>query len=224
MPKIAALIPAFNEALHIGTVVHQAQAHLPVLVVDDGSTDDTSRRAEQAGATVVRQVPNQGKGRALQTGFRRALAEGFEAVVTLDGDGQHDPGEIPAFLRAYTSSAADLIIGTRTFSQMPLIRRISNTLGQLAFSWAMDQPISDNQSGYRLVGHRLMAATLDSHETGFEFEVEMIVCCIERGFKLDWLPIRTIYAHEKSHIRPWHHLVHFVRITWQARQRIRRAR
>jgi len=224
MPTIAALIPAHNEAQHIAAVVQQATAHVPVLLVDDGSTDDTAQRAEEAGATVIRQVPNQGKGQALRTGFRRALAEGYEAVVALDGDGQHDPSEIPAFLRVYSSGAADLIVGRRTFSQMPLIRRMSNTLGTLAFSWAVSQSIPDNQSGYRLVGHRLMAAMLDSHEAGFEFEVEMIVRCIELGLKLDWIPIRTIYADEGSHIRPWHHLVHFIRITWQARQRIRRAR
>jgi glycosyltransferase involved in cell wall biosynthesis len=224
MPTIAALIPAHNEALHIGAVVQQAIAHVPVLVVDDGSTDDTGQRAKRAGATVVRQAPNQGKGQALRTGFRRALDEGFEAVVALDGDGQHDPCEIPCFLQAYSSSTADLIIGRRTFSQMPLVRRVSNTLGTWAFSWAVSQPIPDNQSGYRLIAHRLMAATLDSHETGFEFEVEMIVRCIELGLKLDWIPIRTIYADEESHIRPWHHLVHFIRITRQARQRIRRTR
>jgi glycosyltransferase involved in cell wall biosynthesis len=224
VPTVAALIPAHNEALHIGTVVRQAAAHVPVLVVDDGSTDDTSQLAERAGATVIRQMPNQGKGQALRTGFRQALAKAFDAVVALDGDGQHDPSEIPSFLRTYSSGGADLIIGKRTFSQMPLIRRTSNTLGTVAFSWAMSQPIADNQSGYRLVSRRLMAATLDSREAGFEFEVEMIVRCVELGLRLDWVPIRTIYADEESHIRPWHHLVHFVRITWQARRRIKRAR
>ena len=202
--------------------MHQARAYLPVLVVDDGSTDDTAHRAETAGAVVLRQVPNQGKGRALQSGFAHALAQGYEAVVALDGDGQHDAAQIPAFLRAYAATTADLIIGARTFSQMPPVRRLSNALGQRAFSWAMGQQVPDNQSGYRLVSRRLMAAMLESREMGFEFEAEMVVRCVELGLKLDWIPIRTIYGREKSHIRPWYHVMQFARITWQARQRMKR--
>ena len=87
----------------------------------------------------------------------------------------------------------------------------------------MGQSIADNQSGYRLISRRLMAATLDSKEHGFEFEVEMIVLCVERGYRLEWTPIRTIYAGESSHIKPWQHIVNFSRIVWQTRQRMRRA-
>ena len=95
------LIPAYQEGPRIAAVVEGARRHLPVVVVDDGSTDDTAARAEAAGATVLRQVPNAGKGAALRAGFAYALDDGADAVVTLDGDGQHDPDEIPAFLAAY---------------------------------------------------------------------------------------------------------------------------
>ncbi len=217
--KILALIPAYNEAAHIADVVTGVRAHLPALVVDDGSTDDTAARAEGAGATVLRQVSNQGKGVALRAGFRWALDEGVEAVLTLDADGQHDPAEIPKFLRAYAARQADLIVGARDFGQMPLVRRLSNTVGRWAFSWALGQSVRDNQSGYRLVGRRLMEAVLVSGEAGFEFEVEMIVTCVRRGFTLDWVPIRTIYAGERSHIHPWHHTVNFFRVVWQTRRR-----
>jgi glycosyltransferase involved in cell wall biosynthesis len=218
MTKILALIPAYNEASHIRDVVTGARTHLPVLVVNDGSTDDTATRAEEAGATLLDQIPNQGKGAALRAGFRWTLDAGYEAVITLDADGQHDPAEIPKFLDAYADDQADLIIGAREFADMPPIRRLANTVGRWSFSWAIGQPILDNQSGYRLISRRLTEAILISGEAGFEFEVEMIVICVQRGFTLDWVPIRTIYADEGSHIRPWHHTVNFIRMVWQTRR------
>lgn len=218
MPRILALIPAYNEAARVAQVVTGAMAYLPVLVVDDGSSDGTATCAGEAGATVLQQTPNQGKGTALKAGFRWALDKGYEAVITLDADGQHDPVETPKFLDAYAARAADLIIGARDFSHMPLIRRLSNTVGGWAFSWAIGQPVRDNQSGYRLVSRRLLEAILASNEAGFEFEVEMIVICVRHDFKLDWVPIRTIYAGETSHIRPWHHTVNFLRMVWQTRK------
>ena len=218
MTKILALIPAYNEASHIRDVVTGARTHLPVLVVNDGSTDDTATRAEEAGATLLDQIPNQGKGAALRAGFRWTLDAGYEAVITLDADGQHDPAEIPKFLGAYADDQADLIIGAREFEDMPPIRRLANTVGRWSFSWAIGQPILDNQSGYRLISRRLTEAILISGEAGFEFEVEMIVICVQRGFTLDWVPIRTIYADEGSHIRPWHHTVNFIRMVWQTRR------
>ncbi|HXW00321.1 MAG TPA: glycosyltransferase family 2 protein [Anaerolineae bacterium] len=216
--KILALIPAYNEALRVVGVIEGVLTHLPVLVVDDGSTDETAHRAEGAGATVLRQNPNQGKGAALQAGFRWAMAEAYEAVVTLDADGQHDPAEIPKFLQAYEAQGADLIIGQRDFSQMPPLRRLGNWLGGLAFSWALGQRIPDNQSGYRLVSRRLMAAMLDQNvERGFEYEVEMITICVRHDFGLAWVPIRTIYAGETSHINPIQHVKNFLRLIWRTR-------
>ena len=220
--KILAIIPAYNEAERIQPVVQDSLEHLPVLVVDDGSSDATAERARQAGALVYSQRPNQGKGAALKAGFRRALDEGYQAVVTLDADGQHDPAEIPKFLEAYQSSAIDLIIGARDYSQIPLVRRFSNSVGRVTFSWALGQFVPDNQSGYRLISDRLMAATLSSREQGFQFEVEMIVTCVESGFSLGWVPIRTIYAGESSHIDPFRHIIEFFSVVIATRRRIRR--
>jgi glycosyltransferase involved in cell wall biosynthesis len=187
-------------------------------VVDDGSTDDTAAQAEAAGATVLLQDPNAGKGAALRRGFRYALDQDCAAVVTLDADGQHDPAEIPLFLAAFEASRPELIVGRRDFSEMPPIRRLSNSLGGAVFSAAVGQSIPDNQSGYRLIGRQLMTALLDSDEQGFEFEVEMIARCIALGLPIDWLPIRTIYAGEPSHIRPWRHFREFLRVTRKARR------
>jgi glycosyltransferase involved in cell wall biosynthesis len=218
---ILAVIPAHDEGPRIGAVVRGASAHLPVLVVDDGSTDDTAARAEEAGATVVAQRPNQGKGAALRAGFRHAIAADCEAVITLDGDGQHDPAEIPRFLRAHADGRPDLVIGRRDFGRMPPVRRLSNELGGRAFSWAVGRSIPDNQSGYRLISRRLAERLLDSGEAGFEFEVEMITTCIRARYALGWVPISTIYAGESSHIRPWRHFRSFVRIVRAARRSVR---
>lgn len=221
---IYALIPAYNEETSIAAVVAQAKGYLPVLVVDDGSHDSTADLAESAGARVIRQTPNQGKGAALVNGFRQALALGADAVIMLDADNQHDPQEIPAFLDAYAKTTADLIIGQRDFRYMPRLRRTTNTFGTWVFSWAAGQPVPDNQSGYRLLSRRMIEATLNSRETNFEFEVEMIVLCIQHGYHLEWIPIRTIYGNEKSHIRPLRHAYHFMRMVWQTRQAIRRGK
>jgi glycosyltransferase involved in cell wall biosynthesis len=214
---IVALIPGYNEGPRIAQVVRGAAAHLPVVVVDDGSRDDTAAQARSAGATVLELRPNQGKGAALRAGFRRALADGADAVLTLDADGQHDPAEIPALLAAWaTDPQPGLVIGRRNFRAMPPSRRLSNVLGGWAFSWAVGRPIPDNQSGYRIVSRRIMEATLASDEGGFEFEVEMITTCIRLGGTIAWVPIRTIYAGEPSHIRPLAHLRSFIRIVRKA--------
>ena len=219
--KIIALIPAHNEAPRVGAVITDAREHLPVLVVDDGSTDETSAAARAAGAEVLRQEPNQGKGKALKAGFRHALAAGYDAILTLDADGQHDPVEIPAFLSAYAAHHGDLIIGMRDFSRMPISRRFANTSGRLLFSWAMRQTIHDNQSGYRLLSARLAEASLESQHGGFEFEVDMLVICVNRGWGLDWVPISTIYGVGQSHISPIRHIGRFMRLVWHTRKAVR---
>jgi glycosyltransferase involved in cell wall biosynthesis len=219
---IVALIPAHDEAPRIASVIATAAEQLPVIVVDDGSTDATADRARDAGAEVIEQRPNQGKGAALRAGFRRALADGAEAILTLDADGQHDPSEIERFLAAWAADPRpDLVIGRRSFRAMPPIRRLSNELGRIAFSWAVGRPIPDNQSGYRLVSRRLAEATLASDEPGFAFEVEQITTAIRMDATIAWVPIRTIYAGAPSHIRPIAHLREFVRIVRQARRDVR---
>ncbi len=219
---IVALIPAHDEAPRIAAVIAAAREHLPVLVVDDGSSDATADVARAVGATVIEQRPNQGKGAALRTGFRRAIADGADAILTLDADGQHDPAEIPKLLAAAgTGPSPDLVIGARRFRTMPPIRRLSNELGRRAFSWAVGRDIPDNQSGFRLVSRRLAEATLASDQQGFAFEVEQITTCIRMGGTIAWVPIRTIYAGAPSHIRPVAHLREFIAIVRQARRDVR---
>ncbi len=225
--RVLAVIPAHDEGARIARVVAAACRQLPVLVIDDGATDDTAAAAEAAGARVIRQSPNQGKGAALRAGFAAALADGAEAVITLDGDGQHDPAEIAAFLGLYARRSiaglpSELIVGRRSFRRMPAVRRVANWLGTVTLSAAVGHWIHDNQSRYRLVGHRLMREMLASSESGFGFEVEMIAVCLREGWSIGWVPIRTIYGDETSHIRPGRHLREFLAVTAGAR-RIARA-
>jgi glycosyltransferase involved in cell wall biosynthesis len=189
---ILALIPAWNEATRIGPIVEATLAHLPVLVVDDGSHDDTSAVAKAAGAAVARHPQNQGKGVALMNGFEWALEREYEAVVTLDADGQHDPADIPKFLAAYDAGAGDLIIGRRDFGQMPFPRGHTNPFGSWLLSLALETRIYDNQSGFRLHSRRFLEK-LDLTTTGFELEVEVIIQAVCRGIPIGWVDIRTIY-------------------------------
>jgi glycosyltransferase involved in cell wall biosynthesis len=220
---IVAVIPAYNEAPRVGAIVLAVRDLLPVLVVDDGSTDRTAEVARETGAEVVEQRPNQGKGAALRSGFRQALAIGADAILTLDADGQHAPADIPRLLAAAGADPPpDLVIGWRSFRSMPPVRRLSNELGRRAFSWAVGRDIPDNQSGFRVVSRRLAEATLASDEPGFAFEVEQITTCIRMRGTIAWVPIRTIYAGAPSHIRPLAHLREFIRIVRQARRDIGR--
>jgi len=232
MAAILAIVPAHNEGPRISAVVCALVAQgLPVLVVDDGSTDETAAEARSAGARVLSLSPNRGKGGALKAGFREALhpevaedGPGWDGLLTLDGDGQHDPAEAPGLIRTWTETGADLVVGARDYRSMPPIRWFTNSVSRTLFSRALGQKIPDNQSGYRLRSRRLAEASLSSQEEGFAFEVEEIAICVGRGYKLAWVPIKTIYGTEVSDIKPWTHFVSFMRVTRRARRRMRQER
>lgn len=219
--EIIALIPAYNEARYIADVVRRALAHVPVVVIDDGSTDGTAAAAALAGAKVLAHPTNQGKGKALNTGFDYAVQRGVAAAITLDADGQHDPDEIPAFIEAFRAGQGDLIIGQRTFAQMPAKSQFGNRTGTFLLGLAMGQPIPDNQSGYRLLSREVMAQVRPS-STRFEAEVEILLRAQMAGFRLAWVPIKTIYNDKKSHFRPLHDSALFLKMVWRIwRARVR---
>jgi len=218
---ILALIPAWNEGGRLGPVVEATRQHLPVLVVDDGSQDDTVAVAKGAGATVVSHSRNQGKGVALTTGFAWALEQGYGGVLTLDADGQHDPDDIPKFLIAQQTGRWDLIIGRRRFDQMPFPRGYTNPFGSWLLSLALRERIPDNQSGFRLHRRRLLEG-LDLTTTGFELEVEIIIQAICQGMRIGWVEIRTIYGDEPSYFHPLKDSARFLGMVWHA-WRCRRA-
>jgi hypothetical protein len=125
-------------------------------------------------------------------------------------------------MAAFEAARPELVIGCRDFRAMPPLRRLANTLGSLTLRLALGVRIRDNQSGYRLVGRRVMEAMSSSGENGFEFEVEMIAECIRKGWRIEWVPIRTIYTGGTSHIRNRDHLAGFVRTAWRLRRSMRR--
>lgn len=212
--EIIVLIPAYNEARFIGDVVKAALAHAPVIVIDDGSSDGTGAAAALAGAKVLAHATNQGKGKALNTGFDYAVRRGADAAITLDADGQHDPDEIPQFIAAFRAGSGDVIIGQRDFSQMPAKNQFGNRTGTFLLGLAMGQRIPDNQSGYRLLGREVMAKVRPD-ATRFEAEVELLLRAQLAGFRLAWVPIKTIYNDKVSHFRPLHDSWLFLKMVWR---------
>ena len=133
--KVCILIPAYNEAKRVGAVVREVLDYCPdVVVIDDGSPDDTDRVAAEAGATVLEHVHNQGKGAALQTGFDYAREHGYDLAITLDADGQHAPSDIPAFLQAYERTHSPVLVGNR-MGDVAAMPRLRHTALRRASAW-----------------------------------------------------------------------------------------
>jgi len=194
--KTLALIPAFQVAPVIGAIVMGTRTYLSdVLVVDDGSTDGTGESAGTHGAFVITHGNNRGKGAALKTGFAYAIDQAYEAVITLDGDGQHRPEYIPLFMEAAARSGADMIIGSRLHDQadMPFARRCSNYLTSHVLSRLLRIPVEDSQSGYRLITVRLLkSVTLQSDR--YQLETEIIIKAAKAGFRIGFVPIQVTYG------------------------------
>lgn len=222
----AAVIPCRNEAAAIGPLVTAVRAHLPrVLVVDDGSTDGTAEAARKAGAEVLLSATNLGKGASLQTGLRRARELGCAWALLLDGDGQHAPEDIPAFLAALHSGHADLVIGNRMAAPgaMPPVRRLTNRLMSAVLSALAGAALPDTQCGFRLV--RLAVwETLPLQCAHFEVESEMLLACLADGRRVEFIPVRSRYQSEQSKIRPVRDTLRWLAWLWRARSDFARAR
>ncbi|WP_265581165.1 glycosyltransferase family 2 protein [Methanofollis aquaemaris] len=198
-----AAIPCYNEALSVGSVVLKARRYVDeVLVIDDGSTDDTRAIAQEAGAVVITHQKNVGKGAAVKTALEYARARGFEYLVLLDGDGQHDPDEIPRLLTPVREGDADLVIGSRfldnTKSSIPFYRRIGQ--GVLTTMTNMDSRVktTDSQSGFRVLGRNaIQNFTLDSE--GYSVESDMISSLSEKGTRIREVPVSVKYDVPNKH-------------------------
>jgi glycosyltransferase involved in cell wall biosynthesis len=211
---ILAIIPAYCEARFIAQVVREVLQYVhAVLVVDDGSPDGTSAEAETAGAKVIRHSTNLGKGAALKTGLDYAVSIEAAFFLFLDGDGQHDPSDIPAFINAINRSDADLVVGNRmrNLESMPLIRRWTNQF----MSWQIGRickiAIPDSQCGFRLARKELLPVLMAPSER-FEFESESIILATRHGFRLSFVPIRTIYTDQHSKIQPLRDTMRYLRL------------
>lgn len=211
---IVAIIPACGEGRFIGRVVRQTLQYVQnVLVVDDGSSDSTAIEAEAAGAKVIRHAKNLGKGAALKTGLDYAAVVKPAFFLFLDGDGQHDPADIPAFINAINGSQADLVVGNRmrNLESVPLIRRWTNQFMSWQIGRICEIPIPDSQCGFRLAKRELLAV-LRAPSNRFDFESECIILAARLGFRLSFVPIRTIYTDQQSKIRPLRDTMGYLRL------------
>lgn len=211
----AAVIPAYNEEKHIGDVVRRTRRQLDhVLVVDDGSTDKTAEQARGAGAEVIVHAHNCGKGESIKTGLRYWLERQFDFVIILDADGQHRPEEIERFVAAAVSAAAPrLVLGNRMkdVGRMPLVRRLVNRYMSRRISRVCGHEIPDTQCGFRLLHRQLIPELLDGADR-FEYETEMLIIASRKGFRIDSVPISTVYSDEVSSIHPVRDTLRFFKL------------
>ena len=195
------ITPAYNEELTVGSVVALARKYGDVLVVDDGSHDRTSEIAQNAGAFVLRHETNRGKGEALRTGFKYALLKGYDVVVTLDADGQHNPDEIPVLLEPIVNGKADLVIGSRYMGKskqrIPLYRRFG--------LWVLNEGIKaatsmnvDSQSGFRAMTVDALKK-LNLNSNGYSVEADMVIRAKETGLRVKEVPINVRYDVPNKH-------------------------
>lgn len=218
------LVPAYQEGGRIGPVVQEIRKHIPdVIVVDDGSVDGTALEASQAGATVISHGRNRGKGVALETGFRAAREHGFSFVITMDGDGQHSPSDLDAFVRAYRESGTLVLVGNRmgNVRDMPLVRWLTNRFMSWLISREMGQWVPDTQCGYRLYAVNVVAE-IPVASSGFAAESEVLMDLSHRGVAIGSVEVATIYGNEKSKIHPFRDTVRFFRMMRNYRKRQRR--
>ena len=200
----AAVIPCFNEAESIRLVVSNVRAFVPrIVVVDDGSTDDTSDLAREAGGEVIALPRNSGKGAALRAGWKHARQLGFQWAISMDGDGQHAADDIPAFFECAERTSAVLVIGNRMQNPtgMPFIRRVVNAWMSKRLSKAANQSLPDSQCGFRLINLAAWSA-LELKTDRFEIESELTLSFARAGQKIAFVPIHSIYKSEHSKINP----------------------
>jgi glycosyltransferase involved in cell wall biosynthesis len=204
---ICALIPAFNAESSLGEVIDRAKKFIPrVLVVSDGSTDNTAEVARSHCVQLITIPSNRGKGYALRQGFSYALTNGCSAIVTLDADGQHDPGDIPNFLRAHEQDSGAILIGSRMaqVDRFPRQRYYSNQAAVFFISKALGQHLEDTQCGFRLYPSRVLRQIVltTSH---FQTETEVLLRAARKGISLRSVPVKNIYVNgnaPQSNFRP----------------------
>lgn len=205
--KVIAVIPAYNEERFIGSVVIRARQHVDrVIVVDDGSTDATGAIAAAAGALVLRHEPNQGKGAALNTGFQKARDLDAEAVVLLDGDGQHLPEDIPRVVQPVLDGQADMVVGSRYLgleSDIPAYRRLGQRVVTTMTNTCSGVPCTDSWSGYRAFSRRALHSVFFG-ESGWGVDPEFQFQAREHGLEVIEVPIVAVYE-EQAKRNPFAH-------------------
>jgi len=204
MEKICVLVPSYNEARTIGGIIKGLKAKgISVCVVDDGSTDDTFAIATREGAVVIKHEKNRGKGASLRDGFQYVLMEKFSKVLVMDGDGQHKISDVDIFFLKMDETSADIIIGNRMTDvvSMPMARRFTNKFMSYLVSMMCGHEIPDTQCGFRLI-RRSVLENIKLESSNYEIESELLFRAARKGFKIESVPIATVYANEQSRINP----------------------
>jgi glycosyltransferase involved in cell wall biosynthesis len=216
--QCAVVIPCLNEAATIEALIADIRAILPaVIVVDDGSTDGTADLAAKAGAEIIRHERPRGKGAALAAGWARARELDFQWALSMDGDGQHAPEDIPKFLTRAQAGDAPLVVGNRMMNPagMPWVRRTVNRWMSQRISGLTGLALPDTQCGFRLM--RLDAwARVHVQADHYEIESELLCKFIAAGCAVDFVPVRVIYRNERSKIQPVRDTRRWFRWWWQA--------
>jgi len=210
--KIVIVIPAHNEAQRIGPLVAAIRVlDYDCLVVDDGSLDATGAVASQAGAMVIKTPSKSGKGHALKVGFDQVLKGSYDALIIMDGDGQHSPADIAAFVACYQKTGADIVCGNRMQNPrgMPFVRLMTNGFMSWLISLICRQHIPDTQCGFRLIKTQVLRS-IKLECSDFEVETEVLIKARKKGFKVDSVGIQSIYNGEVSKIRPVRDTLRFI--------------
>ena len=216
LDQTAIVIPAYNAASHLREVIQQCCAILPrdrIIVVDDGSSDETFAIAHAEDVTTIKHQENWGKGKALSTGIQKAHEMGAAYAFTIDADGQHDPAEIPSFLDHLQKTDADIIIGNRMSDvrDMPWLRVRTNRFTSWIVSLKAGQRIPDSQSGYRMIKTSLFLK-IRLETSRYEAESEILIKASKLGACIEAVPIETIYGEEISAINPFMDTIRFFRL------------
>lgn len=194
--RIVAVIPAYNEGTRVGVVVQAVAPYVQtVIVVDDGSSDNTAQMAQEAGATVVAHVENCGAGAATMTGIAAARKLGATIIVTLDADEQHDPKDIPAMLLPVKNEEADVVFANR-FGQrntIPMVRRFFNAIGNSITLIATGRWVADSQCGFKIFGPRAVKE-INLQTNGFEFCTEIVRESVQHNWRIAQVPIKVLYS------------------------------
>lgn len=223
--QTAAVIPAYQDEKHIGDIARRTRERLDhVLVVDDGSTDRTEQCAREAGAEVIVHAQNQGKGEAIKTGLAHWFgvpdpsSNGQDGqimwVILLDSDGQHLPEEIDRFLLAAASvTRPTFFIGNRMddVARMPRVRRIVNRYMSDQISRVCGQNIPDTQCGYRMLPRELLPDMLGGGHR-YDYETEALIIASRKGYKIESVPITTVYTDQISKIHPGRDAIRFLKM------------
>jgi len=219
--QTAAVIPAYQDEKHIGDIVRRTRERLDhVLVIDDGSSDQTAQRAREAGAEVIVHDQNRGKGEAIKTGLGQGIGREVAWMILLDSDGQHLPEEIDRFLSAAASATRPtFFIGNRMndVARMPFIRRVVNRCMSSQISRVCGQRIPDTQCGFRMV-HRQMVPELLGGGHRFDYETEVLIIASRKGYRIESVPITTVYSDEVSKIHPLRDAIRFLKLLWRYRK------